>query len=66
MDQLIDISLQVQSDPYDILQMSEYPDILNELPNKKIMLVFEVLAAMNNPNLVNKKGQLGGFTALHW
>ena len=66
MEQFIDIPMKIQTDPYDILEMSEYPDILKDLSNKQIMLMFETLAKKNNPLLVNKKGSLGGFSALHW
>ena len=53
--------------PKSILDSEQYPDILNYLNSEQIQTMFNVLAQQpNNSQLVNKKGPLGGYTALHW
>ena len=49
-----------------ILQMEQYPDMLQNFPIDQCKILFEALALTNNPSLVNKSGSVGGYTALHW
>lgn len=54
--------------PKSILESEQFPDILNYLNTEQIQTIFNVLAQQPtaNSHLTNKKGPLGGYTALHW
>lgn len=52
--------------PKSMLESEQFPDILNHLSTEQIRMLFELLAQPVYSHLVNKKGPLGGYTALHW
>lgn len=58
--------VQMLMNPSQILLMDQYPDILKEYPIEKLKELFESLASLNNPSIVNKVGTVGGYTAIHW
>jgi ankyrin repeat protein len=43
---------------------AQFPDILQFLPAEEIRKQIETYS--QNDEMINKKGQLGGYTALHW
>jgi ankyrin repeat protein len=50
----------------EILELDNFPDILNNQSYDQAKLTFEILYKTNNFSLINKHGSKGGFTALHW
>ena len=55
-----------QLNPFNILQTDQFPDILQHFPPEQCKSVLSLLKDTNNSSIVNKKGPLGGYTALHW
>jgi hypothetical protein len=50
-----------------ILSSDQFPDILQNYSTDNCTLLLNLLLEfLNNPALINKKGPLGGYTALHW
>jgi hypothetical protein len=52
--------------PNSILLSDQFPDILQHYSTENCRLILNVLAELNNPAIVNKKGALGGYSALAW
>jgi len=47
--------------------IEQFPDILQNYPSEETKTLFETMISQNQiDTLLNKKGPLGGFTALHW
>ncbi len=47
--------------------IEQFPDILQNYPSEETKTLFETMIGQNQIDaLINKKGPLGGFTALHW
>ena len=66
-DPVAQIQMLMPINPSSLIQMNEFPDILQQCPIEQCKLVLESLAATpNNASLVNKSGSAGGYTALHW
>ena len=49
-----------------ILYTEQFPDALQNLSTEQCRAICTALAETNNASLVNKRGQLGGYTALAW
>lgn len=52
--------------PVSVLNSEQFPDILQHMSTEHCKTLFATLAEMNNPTLVNKKGPMGGYSALAW
>ena len=55
-----------QQNPLAMIQSDQFPDILQHFPAQECKSVLSLLKNTNNSSLVNKRGPLGGYTALHW
>ncbi len=62
----ITMTMPVQQNPSAILYTDQFPDMLQYCSTENSKNLFEILSEANNLSLVNKKGTLGGYTALHW
>lgn len=55
-----------QFNPSTVIQTDFFPDVLQHLTTEQCKAICDALSQANNLSLVNKKGPLGGYTALHW
>lgn len=53
-------------DPTVLIKTEFFPDCLHNLSSQQCRAVCEALSSPANASYVNKKGSVGGYTALHW
>jgi ankyrin repeat protein len=54
------------TNPYTMMQLEQFPDILQNYSTEQSKMLFDILIQSNNLTLISKSGALGGYTALHW